>query len=93
MKEQKYIVRCDRAGVFFAGIRDRRGAEADLVDARRIHSWQGATECIGIARSGVGRNSRITAAAPSMTVLGVIEVIPCSDEAQASLEAHPEWTL
>lgn len=31
-----YIIRCDRAGVFFAHIAERRGDEADLTDARRI---------------------------------------------------------
>jgi hypothetical protein len=32
-KEQMYIVRCDRAGVFFGAIKARRGAEATMVSA------------------------------------------------------------
>lgn len=29
-KEQMYIVRCDRAGVFFGAIKERRGTEATM---------------------------------------------------------------
>ena len=32
-KEQMYIVRCDRAGVFFGAIKARSGAEATMVSA------------------------------------------------------------
>jgi hypothetical protein len=89
--QQRYIIRTDRAGVFYAQIAERRDSEADLVNARRIHRWEGATECIGIALHGVGPGSRITQAIPTMTVLGVIEVLPCTDEAVAKLDAIPAW--
>ena len=42
-KEQYYIIRCDRAGVFFAKIAERRGDEADLVDCRRL--WMERRAC------------------------------------------------
>lgn len=88
----KYIIRTDRAGVFFSEITERRGSEVDLVNARRIHYWQGATECIGIASNGVGPNSRLTVCIPAMTVLGVIEIIPVTPEAARILEDYPVWT-
>lgn len=91
MKPQKYIIRTDRAGVFFAEVLERNGPEAKLVNARRIWSWSNATECIGIATNGLGSSSRITVTVPQMEVLGVIEVIPCTEEATRILEAHPEW--
>ena len=89
----KYIIRTDRAGVFYAGIESRNGSEAVLTDARRIHYWQGATECIGIALNGVGAGSRVTASIPKMEVLGVIEVLPVSEEAQEVLDKCPAWTV
>lgn len=89
---QTFIIRTAQAGVFFAEISDRRGDEADLVNARRIHYWQGATECIGISQFGVGASSRITVAIPSMTVLGVIEVLPCSEVAHKCLAEFPVWS-
>lgn len=90
----KYIIRTDRAGVFYSEIAERRGSEADLVNARRIHYWSGATECIGIATSGVNtQSSKITVEVPSMTVLGVLEVIPVSDKAKANLDSVKPWTV
>lgn len=91
MKNDKYIIRTDRAGVFYAGIESRNGQEAVLTDARRIHYWQGATECIGIALHGLGSGSKVTEAAPKLTVLGVIEEIPCTDKARKCLDKHPAW--
>ncbi len=91
LKQQKYIIRTDRAGVFFAEVADRTGTEATLTNARRIWSWSNATECISIATNGLGSSSRITVTVPQMVVTGVIEVIPCSEKATAILEAHPEW--
>jgi hypothetical protein len=90
-ENQKYIVRTDRAGVFYARIAERRGNEIDLLDARRIHYWARATECIGIALNGVGGDSRITAPIASMTVLGVIEILPVSPKAEEVLSAWPVW--
>lgn len=92
-KTEKFIIRADRAGVFYAEISERRGSEADLLNVRRIHSWEGATDCIGLAGQGLdAERSRMTASAPSMTVLGVIEVIPVSDAARAILDEVKVWT-
>lgn len=88
-----YIVRTDRAGVFFCQIKDRRGSEADLLNARRLHYFDRATECIGIAQNGIGGNSRVTVSIPEMTVLGVIEVNPCTEKAVKSISEWPEWTV
>jgi hypothetical protein len=90
---QKYIIRCDRAGVFYAEIQDRRGDEADLVNARRVHSWQGAASCSQMALDGVGNGSNVSMTVPAMTVLGVIEVIPCSDKAMQVFDALKEWKV
>lgn len=93
MNNQKYIIRCARAGVFYAEIAERRGDEADLVNARRLWYWDGAASLSQLAVSGTTapRNCKFTVTVPSMTVLGVIEVIPCSDKAVESIEAVPEW--
>lgn len=90
---QKFIIRTDRAGVFFAEIVNRTGSEATLKDARRIYYWRGAATCSQIAVDGVSDQSQLTLAVPEMTVLGVIEIIPCSDKARAILEAVPVWKL
>jgi len=89
---QKFIIRTDRAGVFFAEIKERRGSEADLVNARRIWRWEGAKECCQIGVDGISNQSKVTRIVPEMTVLGIIEIHPCSDVAISKIEALPEWT-
>ena len=71
---KKYIVRTERAGVFYASIAKRRGGEAELTNARRIHYWNGATECIGIALHGLGKSSRLTEA--RLTIRKAIAALP-----------------
>ena len=92
-KNQKYIIRCDRAGVFYAEIKERRGDEADLVNARRLWYWDGAASLSQLATEGVKapENCKFTVTVPSMTVLGVIETIPCSKAAVQSIDGVPEW--
>lgn len=91
--EQYYIIRCDRAGVFFAKIAERRGDEADLVDCRRLWYWDGAASLSQLATDGVKapENCKFTVAIPAMTVLGIIEIIPCTDEAVRSINGVRVW--
>lgn len=95
MEKQKYIIRCDRAGVFYAEIDCRQGDEADLLNVRRLWYWDGAASLSQLAMEGVKkpRDCKFTVTVPSMTVLGVIEMIPCTAEAVASIEAVPEWKM
>lgn len=90
---QKYIIRCDRAGVFYAEIKERRGSEADLVNSRRLWYWDGAASLSQLATEGVTRPERckFTVTVPSMTVLGVIEVIPCTEAAVKSIDGVRVW--
>lgn len=90
---QKYIIRCDRAGVFYAEIKERRGSEADLVNARRLWYWDGAASLSQLAVEGVTapRNCKFTVTVPEMTVLGVIEIIPCTESAVNSIDGVAVW--
>ena len=91
--EKWYIIRADRAGVFFGHIKERRGCEADLTDARRLWYWDGAASLSQMAVDGVKlpQNCKFTVTVPTMTVLGVIEVIECSDIAAEIIRGVPEW--
>lgn len=93
MKEQYYIIRADRAGVFFGHIKERRGSEVDLTDVRRIWYWDGACSLSQLATEGTKnpKECKFTVTVPEMTVLGVIEVIPCTEAAVASIMAVKEW--
>ena len=92
---QKYIVRCNGAGVFYTEIKERRGNEADLVNARRLWYWDGAASLSQLAIEGVSRpqNCKFTVTVPEMTVLNVLEIIPCSEAACACIDEVPEWRV
>lgn len=96
MYEGKFcIVRCARAGVFFAKIKNIEGYVAELSEARRLWYWDGAASLSQLALEGVKfpDNCKFTVTVPTMTVLGVIEIIPCADKAVASIEGVPVWKI
>lgn len=90
---QDYIVRCDRAGVFFGKIKERNGSEVTMVEVRKLWSWDGACAVEQLAQDGTKTpgNCRFTVTIPEMTVLGAIQIIPCTDAASASLRGVKEW--
>ena len=89
-----YLIRCNEAGVFFAHIAERRENEADLTDARRIWYWEGAASLSEMAVRGVKKPQacKFTVTVPSMTVMGIVEIIPCSEEAVRSIQGVKEWS-
>lgn len=93
MENKWYIIRTDRAGVFFGHIKERRGSEATLTDVRCLWFWDGAASLMQMAVDGVSkpRRCKFTVTVPEMTVLGVIEIIPCSDKAAECILGVPEW--
>ena len=94
-QEQFYIVRTDRAGVFFCNIAERNGSEAKLKNARMIHYWSGAASLMQLSQEGVKNpgSCRFTIAVDEMEVLGVIQIIPCSNAAVDSINEVSEWKI
>ena len=90
-----YIIRADRAGVFAGNIVSREGSEVTLTNCRRLWKWVGANTLSDIALKGVAKpgGCRFTQPVDEITVLGVIEIIPCTADAEASVKAVPEWKL
>lgn len=90
---QPCIVRCYGAGVFFARVESLKGKTARLRDARRLWYWDGAASLSQLAIEGVKapQNCKFTVTVPAMTVTQVLEVIPCTDEAVASINGVDVW--
>lgn len=95
MSETYYIVRCDRAGVFFGHIARRDGREVTITNVRRLWFWSGAATLSQLAQEGVKNHSscKFTMTIPEITVLDAIELIPCSDAAVASIAMVSEWKM
>ena len=91
--DQKVIIRADRAGVFFGSIKERNGSEVTMTNVRRLWRWDGAASLSQLAVDGTMKPSgcQFTVHVPEMTILGVIEIIPCSEKAVTSIEGVPEW--
>ena len=84
------IVRTYSAGVFFGYLRAHTGKDVELIRARRIWFWKGANTLSEIALHGVGPGSKI-AEPVTITLTEAIEIIECSKEGAANLEAAT-WT-
>ena len=95
MDNRFYIVRADRAGVFFGHIKERVGSEVTMTNVRRLWYWSGACSLSQLAVDGVKNpgECKFTVIVPEMTILGVIEIIPANEAAVKSIEAVKTWKL
>lgn len=89
-----YIIRATNAGVFFGHIKERNGSEVTMTQVRRLWYWRGAASLSEMAVSGVKcpNDCKFTVRVQEMTILEVIEVIPCTKTAANIINEVPEWT-
>lgn len=90
---KKVIIRADRAGVFFGTITRKDGDEVELKDCRRLWYWDGACSISELAVNGTSApgSCKFSVTVEEITVLGVIEIIPCTDKAVKSIESVKVW--
>jgi hypothetical protein len=92
-KSANVIVRTQSAGVFAGVLASRKGSEAVVTKARRLWYWAGAASLSQLAVDGTSNPSgcKFPVAVPEVTLLGVIEILPLSDKAKASIDSVPVW--
>lgn len=90
---EKVIIRAEKAGVFFGEIKERTGQEVVMTNCRRLWFWSGAASLSQLATEGVKNpgQCKFTVTVPEMTIFGVIEIIPCTDDAINSINSVKEW--
>lgn len=95
MNEKYCIIRGDRSGVFFGIVKERSGREVTLTNCRRLWYWDGAASISQLAVNGTTRPSecKFTVTVPEITILDVIEIIPCEDKAVESIQRVREWKM
>ena len=88
-----YIVRTSNAGVFAGEIVSRNGQEVEMKNARRLWRWDGAASLSQLAMEGVSKpeNCKFPCKVSKVTLLEVIEIIPCTLAAIKSIEKVPIW--
>jgi hypothetical protein len=91
----KQIIRTEKAGVFFGEVKERNGQEAVLTNARRIWYWDGAASLSQLAAEGTKKpyNCKFTMQVNEIVVLGVIEIIPCTEAAIDNINSVQEWKM
>ena len=91
--KQRYIIRGTNSGVFFGEIAERDGQEVTIKNCRRLWYWSGAASLSQLAVEGVKHpgECKFTVTVSELCVLDAIEIIPCTDEACASINGVPVW--
>ncbi|NLL03963.1 MAG: hypothetical protein GX269_06665 [Clostridiales bacterium] len=92
---KKVIVRADRAGVFFGELKSKNGNEVEMKNVRRLWYWEGACSLSQLAVDGTSKpdGCKFTVVVPEMTILDIIEIIPCTQKAIESIEGVKEWKI
>ena len=88
-----FIVRCDRAGVFFGQIKERNENEVTMTNVRKLFYWDGACAIEELATNGTKRPSacKFTVTIPEMVIAHPIQVIPCTKAAIKSINGVKVW--
>lgn len=91
--ENYYIVRADRAGVFFGKIKSKDKDSVVMTEVRKIFYWNGAAAVEQIAVEGVSKpdDCKLTILVEEMEIMSPIQIIPCTEKSILSLQAIKEW--
>jgi hypothetical protein len=94
MINKKVIVRTRSAGVFAGALKDIQGQTAIVAEARRLWYWEGAASLSQLAVDGVSKPGacKFPTPVPEVLLFEVIEILPLSEKAEASIAAVPEWS-
>jgi hypothetical protein len=84
------LIRTYSAGVHIGYLKTRTGQQVELVNSRRLWSWDKAASLSQVAMEGCN-SKKFAMALPSITLTDAIEIIPCSQKAKDALGALPEW--
>lgn len=90
--KQKFIVRCQNAGVFFGEVKSKTNTTITMTNVRKIHYWDGAAAVEEIAVNGVNNNSRITLPIEIMELKDWIQILPCTKKSEEILNKIVSWT-
>ena len=90
---KKVLARGKDSGVYFGELASRDGQEVEMHNVRNIWYWCGAAALPQLAAEGVTcpDDCKFTMTIDSLVLLDVIEIVPCTDEAIANIEAVRVW--
>lgn len=96
---EKVIIRSDRAGVFFGTLTEAEPCgdkyTVQLTQCRRLWYWSGAASLSQMAAEGVKKPNqcKFSMTVDSITIMGCIEILPCTKKAIANLRDVLTWRI
>ncbi len=85
------LIRTYSAGIHIGEVTAQNGTEIDLVNARRLWSWNGAFTLSEVSQNGIdSKNSRMSMSVSEIRLNQSIEIIPCSAKALKTFEVCHE---
>lgn len=95
MDEKYYIVRANKAGVFFGKIKERKPYEVTMTNVRKLWYWDGACAVEQLACDGINESSinkcKFTVFVDEMIIGDPIQIIPCTEKASAIILGVKSW--
>ena len=94
-KNQYYVVRCDRAGVFFGKVKELGERSITMTEVRKLWHWDGACAVEELALNGTAKpnSCKFTVIIEEMQLADPIQIIPCTDKAAKSLSEVKVWSF
>lgn len=88
------IIRTYSAGVFAGYVKERDGKEGTIINSRKLWYWSGAFTLNAIAKDGVSNADacKFSCEVDETLLTEIIEIIPCTEEAFASIQSVQVWT-
>ena len=89
----KHVLVCTKhRGVFFGLLHEENGSTLTLKDAQMCVAWdKSAHGVLGLSKKGPNKRCRISPAAMSLKLYGVIAVIECTEDAVKAWKGEP-WS-
>ena len=84
----KYVIaRCYAAGVHAGEVVSVDGENVILKDSRRLWSWKAkdGVALSGVAQNGLKSEGKVDTINPEIALMGVCELIPCSEAARKTI--------
>jgi len=92
-QNQMFIVRTDRAGVFYGEVKSKTKDFITMTNVRKVFYWDGACAVEELALNGTTTPSKceLTVTIPEMEIASPIQIIPCSKQSVDILNAIAIW--
>jgi hypothetical protein len=91
--KNKFIVRCDRAGVFYGEVKSKNKDSITMTNVRKVYYWDGACAIEELALNGTTSpdSCKLTVVIPEMEIASPIQIIPCSTKSIEILDSIKLW--